>query len=1106
MGQAAKTLFKSLLPFAIAMSISAQTPAITAVTPSTVAAGGPDLTIIITGTGFLPNTGGGIAAVGSQVRFNSTALVSTFLSDTSLRAVIPAALTAGNGTATIQIVNTSVSSASTSSNTVQFVIGTGVGASSGLTITDITPSQVSPGGPDVTITINGTGFQPRTGSIAIVGSQVRFNDTALISTFSSENRMTAVIPAALTARAATATITVVNTAVGTDNVTSNSVPFLIGTLITITNASPLPPAVQNVAYAPVTFAVTGGAPPYRFVLATGSVLPAGLTLTAAGVLAGTPTATGDFSFSIQVSDGGQGIGLKTFALSVRPPAALVASETSLSFEGNVNGDQPAPQRVLVTAGDLRQPYTVRTDGATWLTVRPPNGVTPGGFAVLADQTGLAPSAANSPYKAVISVVGPAGTLQIQVSFTVRDVPAAIGVAPNLLKFSSRVGAPAPPPQTILVRNLGGGGPQNFTASVVGASPWLRLSATSGRTVIGQPATLEVAAVPTGLAIGIYRDVVRIASPACAEPNCDVAVNLVVTPPGGRLVLSQTGILFEAKRGSTVTLQNTIAIQNTGEGTLNWTAEVLPGPATAFALSGPSAGTANATTIGTLTISANPAGLPSGAVYGRIRVTAPEAANSPQTLTLVFNIVPADAPNVPVLDNGGMVFVAQTGAAARDQQARLTTGSITPVPYSVSVSTADGASWLSASPSSGNVSAGSPATLTVSANATQLARGVFTGEVNISLGGSLRSINVIFIVIPKPPAAAFAAGETGAAGPRAAGCTPAKLVAVSSVPGNFSSLVAWPTQLQVRVFDDCGDAAASAQVVASFTNGDAPIALQSSDARNGLYAGTWTPSKAAAKMTVSSTASTSGLTPATAVISGAVNPNKAPVLTPNGTVSNLNAKVGAALAPGTVAAIFGSELASSAESPSSVPLPTSFKGTTVLIGGLEAPLYFVSSGQINAQIPAELAPDKEYQVLVTVDGALTAPDTISLSPVQPGVAAFGNGRVIAQHGDFSLIDSNNPARSNEPIVIYLIGLGETNPKVPSGTASPSSEPLARVVAPVSVTVDGRDTEIFFAGLTPGAVGLYQINFRVPAASRTGDLPVVITQKGVTANSTTLQVRQ
>ncbi len=1102
MGQAASASFKFFLPFAIALSVGAQTtPVITAVTPSTVAAGGPDLTITITGSGFLPLTAGTISVVGSQVRFNGNALASTFVSSTGMTAVIPAALTARDGTGQIQVLNTSVSSPTASSNAVSFVIGTGISGGPEPVRITVTPSQVAPGGPDLTITIRGAGFQRSEGGIAANGSRVRWNDTPLTTTFVSATELRAVVPAALTASAGIATIQVVTSSAGTDPVNSDKATFLIGTAIAIGTTSPLPPAVLNAPYTPVTLAVTGGVAPYRFALAAGPGLPAGVTLSVSGVISGTPTVLGKFDFSVQVTDGGQGTGLKALSLSVVPAVALKLSETSLSFDGIVSGDQPAAQRVLVTAEDARLPYTVRTDGARWLTIRPVAGVTPGGFAVFADQTGLAPSAANAPYKAVITVVGPAGTLDIQVSFTVRDIPPALTVSPSLLKFASRLGGPAPRPQSILVRSGGGGGPQNFTAAVLGANSWLRLPVTSGRTVAGRPATLEVTAVPTGLAIGTYREVVRIASASCVQPNCDVAVNLVVTPAGGRLVLSQTGILFEAKRGSTVTLQNTIAIRNAGEGTLNWSAEVLPGASTAFSISGPAAGTAGAAANGSLTIEANPAGLLSGAVYGRVRVTAPEAPNSPQLLILVLNVVPADAPNVPVLDNGGMVFVAPTGTAARDQQTRLTTASLTPVPYSISASTSDGGSWLSASPVSGTISSGTPVTITVSADAAQLARGVFTGEVNISLGGSLRSINVLFIVIPKPPAAAFAAG------PGAAGCTPERLVAVSNVPGNFSSLVAWPTQLQVRVLDDCGDAAASAQVVASFTNGDAPIALQTSDAVNGLYAGTWTPAKAATKMTVTSTASTTtGLAPATAQISGAVNANKAPVLFPNGTLSNLNSQVGAALAPGTVAAIFGSELATSTDAPPTVPLPTSFRGTSVLIGGLEAPLYFVSSGQINAQIPAELAPDKEYQVLVIVDGALTVPDAISLSPVQPGVAAFANGRVIAQHGDFSLVDTNNPARAGEAIVVYLIGLGETNPKVPSGTASPASEPLARVVSPVTVTVDGRNAEIFFAGLTPGAVGLYQINFRVPPESPTGDLPVVITQKGAAANATVLQVRQ
>ena len=58
----------------------------------------------------------------------------------------------------------------------------------------------------------------------------------------------------------------------------------------------------------------------------------------------------------------------------------------------------------------------------------------------------------------------------------------------------------------------------------------------------------------------------------------------------------------------------------------------------------------------------------------------------------------------------------------------------------------------------------------------------------------------------------------------------------------------------------------------------------------------------------------------------------------------------------------------------------------------------------------------------------------------------------------------------------------------------------------MTVDGQNSEILFAGLTPGGIGLFQINFRVPAAARTGSLDVVVRQGGVTANTTKLPVQR
>jgi uncharacterized protein (TIGR03437 family) len=90
-------------------------------------------------------------------------------------------------------------------------------------------------------------------------------------------------------------------------------------------------------------------------------------------------------------------------------------------------------------------------------------------------------------------------------------------------------------------------------------------------------------------------------------------------------------------------------------------------------------------------------------------------------------------------------------------------------------------------------------------------------------------------------------------------------------------------------------------------------------------------------------------------------------------------------------------------------------------------------------------------------------------------------------------------------MYLTGMGPTNPAVATGAQSPSAPPAVVITQPV-LTVDGQIATVLFAGLTPGGIGLYQVNFTVPANARTGDLEVVIKQGDVVANSTKLKVQQ
>ncbi len=207
----------------------------------------------------------------------------------------------------------------------------------------------------------------------------------------------------------------------------------------------------------------------------------------------------------------------------------------------------------------------------------------------------------------------------------------------------------------------------------------------------------------------------------------------------------------------------------------------------------------------------------------------------------------------------------------------------------------------------------------------------------------------------------------------------------------------------------------------------------------------------------------------------------------------------ALSPGILFSIFGSDLAPAYEKATAFPLPSALQGVSVdVIDGsrtFKAPLFFVSSGQVNALMPYEVT-STSVQVRLNTAGGSTRLHRLSLTSRTPRLLSTtmtGNGDAILVHADFNLVTLNNPARAGEVVVLFLTGLGAVSPAVASGQmandGSPG-KPLNQVTVPVTVSVNQTPGTVYFAGLAPGFAGLYQVNFKVPETVAPGVLDISV----------------
>ena len=191
----------------------------------------------------------------------------------------------------------------------------------------------------------------------------------------------------------------------------------------------------------------------------------------------------------------------------------------------------------------------------------------------------------------------------------------------------------------------------------------------------------------------------------------------------------------------------------------------------------------------------------------------------------------------------------------------------------------------------------------------------------------------------------------------------------------------------------------------------------------------------------------------------------------------------------------------------MPVPESLNGLALRVNGEQAAILALTPWQINAQLPPNLPDGAAKFGIQFADGSISnsieqevraiTPNVLTLPrSALPALAATDCQDAVFHAGTGILADPAHPASAGEEVEIYATGLGPTRPQLPVGIPAPDSPP-ASLVYPVAVLLGGVPAQVTFAGLTPGLIGIDQINVLIPAG-----LTASRQQATVSVNSGTL----
>jgi uncharacterized protein (TIGR03437 family) len=209
-----------------------------------------------------------------------------------------------------------------------------------------------------------------------------------------------------------------------------------------------------------------------------------------------------------------------------------------------------------------------------------------------------------------------------------------------------------------------------------------------------------------------------------------------------------------------------------------------------------------------------------------------------------------------------------------------------------------------------------------------------------------------------------------------------------------------------------------------------------------------------------------------------------------------------VAPGSIAALFGTSLASSptvATFDSHGNLPESLAGVSIVVAGIPAPLFYVSPTQVNFLIPAS-TPIGQAGVVVTISSGGTVTGAVTVVPVAPAIFVYGNNRgavANAISGSLEPFDVTDPSvpDGQTRLAIYATGVSGAKP----------SPGLVQVFAQAPGT-DPTELAVEYAGPQGYYVGLDQINVVLPSSlNGVGDVQMYIQMGLAQSNSAFVRIR-